>query len=518
MRLSLRLALACVLILACLANFGARPASAQAVRKSVNDLTPAELMTFRRGVAQMMAWNSAPRGGANFRRSWIFWANMHNHFGSDCSGPVSGNNMNGVQLWTASNAKETQTWCECQHHNEDFLVWHRMYIWFFERVMQQASGDPNFRLPYWDYSSDGRLPQAFRDQTYVNQNGQTVANPLYVSGRKPALNNGSQSLQSAVTSSANAMAANNEATFRTRLESTPHGSVHCGLSAGGCPNGLMGAPASAALDPIFYVHHSNIDRLYECWLQVNPSTRLPSSSTVLNTRFSFIGANGSVQTRRVRDMLTTSQLGYTYTSGGGCPYASTSSAVVAAAEAKSSTAPAAAAASASSSGAVTTLGSGTTQVPLQVESTPAAAAARSAAPSSAAGARTAASVPATVTIMDVQAKGAPGTMFNVYLVNDKGSRVQIGVLSFFGFGEGSSTNGGPGMQGMHHAMPEQPSQTLDFDVTEAVKTLGLTPGAKPKLAFEPTTGATDSTPAAAAKTMRADTPVTFRGARLSFGS
>ncbi|MFO1141275.1 MAG: tyrosinase family protein [Amaricoccus sp.] len=508
MRLSLRLALACTLIFVCFLNFGAQPAAAQAVRKSVADLTPAELMTFRRGVAQMMAWNSAGRGSANFRRSWIYWANMHNHFGDDCSGPIAGNSMNGVQLWTASNPNETRTWCACQHHNEYFLVWHRMYIWFFERVMQQASGDPNFRLPYWDYSSNGRLPQAFRDQTYVNQNGQTVPNPLYVAARKPNLNNGTQALQSAATSSTNAMAANNEATFRTRMESTPHGSVHCGLSAGGCPNGYMGAPATAALDPIFYVHHANVDRLYECWLQVNPANRLPSSSTVLNTNFSFIGANGSVQTRRVRDMLTTSQLGYSYTAGGGCPAGGASSALVAAAE---PSAAASAAAAPAAGGAVTTLGRGTTVVPLQVQSTAAAAAPASAA-------RSAGSVPATVTIVDLQAKGAPGTMFNVYLVNDQGKRVQIGVISFFGFGEGSSSNGMRGMQGMRHAMPEQPSRTLDYDVTDAVKTLGLTPGTKPKLAFEPTTGTTDSTPEAAAKTMRSDVPVTFRAARLQFGS
>ena len=313
--------------------------------------------------------------------------------------------MSGVQLWTASNPNETQTWCECQHHNEDFLVWHRMYIWFFERVMQQASGDPNFRLPYWDYSSNGQIPPAFRDQTYVNQNGQTVPNPLYVAARKPNLNNGSQALQPPVTSSANAIAATTEPSFRSRIESTPHGSVHCGLTAGGCPNGFMGAPATAALDPIFFVHHANIDRLYECWLQVDPASRLPNSSAVLNTSFSFIGANGSVQTRRVRDMLTTSQLGYTYTSGGGCPAARSSLVVVAEASAGRAFAPA-------EGGAVTTLGRGTTKVPLQVV---AAAAAASAA------ARTARSLPATVTIVDLQAKGAPGTMFDVYLVNGQGS-------------------------------------------------------------------------------------------------
>src|ERR1700751_4094743 len=53
-------------------------------RKSVTDLTTAELMSVRRGVTRMMARNSAPRGSADYRRSWVYWANMHSHFGNDC--------------------------------------------------------------------------------------------------------------------------------------------------------------------------------------------------------------------------------------------------------------------------------------------------------------------------------------------------------------------------------------------------------------------------------------------------
>ena len=56
-------------------------------RKSVNALTANELMSLRRGVAQMMAWNTAPRDSADFRRSWLYWANMHAHFGSELCGP-----------------------------------------------------------------------------------------------------------------------------------------------------------------------------------------------------------------------------------------------------------------------------------------------------------------------------------------------------------------------------------------------------------------------------------------------
>jgi len=40
----------------------------------------------------------------------------------------------------------------CQHANRYFLSWHRMYLYYFERILRQASGDQNLTLPYWDYS------------------------------------------------------------------------------------------------------------------------------------------------------------------------------------------------------------------------------------------------------------------------------------------------------------------------------------------------------------------------------
>jgi hypothetical protein len=43
----------------------------------VTALTAAELMSLRRGVARMMTPNNASRGSADFRRSWVYWANTH---------------------------------------------------------------------------------------------------------------------------------------------------------------------------------------------------------------------------------------------------------------------------------------------------------------------------------------------------------------------------------------------------------------------------------------------------------
>lgn len=47
-----------------------------------------------------------------------------------------------------------------------------------------------------------------------------------------------------------------------RFEITPHGSMH---SAIGGTGGLMSSVPTAAFDPIFWVHHCNIDRLWRRW-------------------------------------------------------------------------------------------------------------------------------------------------------------------------------------------------------------------------------------------------------------
>ena len=96
---------------------------------------------------------------------------MHAHFGTDCAGPVTGSGMGGVTTWVASLAAETATWCRCEHGTEPFLTWHRMYLWYFERVLQQAAGDMSLRLPFWDYATNPMLPAAYRDATYVNEAG-----------------------------------------------------------------------------------------------------------------------------------------------------------------------------------------------------------------------------------------------------------------------------------------------------------------------------------------------------------
>ena len=468
---------------------------AQTQRKSVTDLTATELMSLRRGVAHMMDRNSAPRGSADFRRSWVYWANMHDHFGDDCEGPIVGTGMGGVQTWIASNADETATWCRCEHRTVQFLTWHRMFLWYFERVLQEAAGDPSLRLPYWDYETDAHLPAAYRDATYVNEQGQTVPNPLLVSARWPSLNDGTAHLSSGVTSTAIAMTDTTFDPFNSDLEQSPHNNVHCAMVTGSCPNGLMGSVPASALDPIFYAHHTNIDRLYECWLQVDEPGRLPSDATQLNTVFTFVDADGSTVDRRVSDMLTTTQLGYTYAAGGGCP-PNLAQASRVAENRPMAPVPEQVLASVGP----TRLDPTVTTVPLAMstENRRSLSEQREAPTSS----RT------YVTIEGLQYDEAPGGLYNVFLQGAGGQRAQIGVINFFGLASSRP--------GDHTGRPGH-LRTRDsfwFDITDAVKQLDISGDAPLSLVFEPTTGLSDSSPETVAPEVNPQANVRFESARL----
>jgi hypothetical protein len=475
---------------------GPTQAHAQATpqRKSVTDLSATELMSLRHGVAQMMAWNSAPRGSANYRRSWIYWANMHLHFGDDCAGPIVGSGMGGVQTFVASNSDETATWCKCEHGTNQFLTWHRMYLWYFERVLQEAAGDKSLRLPYWDYETNAVLPVAYREATYVNEHGQTIPNPLRVNARQPGLNNGTASLSPGVTSTTGAMSATSFNRFSGDLENTPHGAVHCAIVTGGCPNGLMGSVPVAALDPIFYAHHTNIDRLYECWLHVNEAGRLPNDPTLLKTKFAFVDADGSTLQRLVGDMLTTTQLGYTYAGGGGCPAAPAR--VTAAADHAEMTP---VAEQVLASAGPTHLNPTSTTLPLAMSPE-----SRSLLRPQAA----AASRRTYVTIDGLQYDQAPGALYNVFLQDAGGQREQIGVINFFGLAPSQSADHAG------HAHHLRTRGNFRFDITDAVSKLNLSSDASPSLIFEPTTGLSGPSPEAAAPQVNTQANVRFESARL----
>ena len=214
---------------------------------------------------------------------------------------------------TPQRALALQTWETCQaHHDTDiedyFLPWHRMYVLFFERIIQRVSGNASFALPYWDYTNtSSRLPTQFI-------NPANATNPLFRPNRRPAVNAGNpidasspgslnlNSLRQCTYSGLGAAVPG----FNRDLDSNLHGRVHVQVG-----NTLgMGNVPWAANDPIFWLHHCNIDRLWASWNAAGRQN--PNTAAWLNKTFVFADENGVRVVGRVRDFRNIMPLRYRY--------------------------------------------------------------------------------------------------------------------------------------------------------------------------------------------------------------
>lgn len=196
-------------------------------------------------------------------------------------------------------------WNQCQHQSWYFLPWHRGYLIALENQLRSeiaAMGGPadDWALPYWNYFGTGqnRLPGAFLSPDWPDGKGD---NPLYVVQRYGVL---STAKPFPIWTQTN-LKAMGDPVFTPPapsvsvgfggpktgfswsgarsggIENNPHNMVHVlvgGQSSTGtfppdAPNGFAGQPyegvmadpSAAALDPIFYLHHCNIDRLWQSW-------------------------------------------------------------------------------------------------------------------------------------------------------------------------------------------------------------------------------------------------------------
>ncbi len=242
------------------------------VRRNILSLTSSQLQSLRQGVAAMKALPDSDR------RSWTFQAAIH---GTDSG--VSDPLFN-----------------QCEHGTLQFFTWHRGYLYFFERILRWASGDATLTLPYWDWFDNRVLPQPFRVPA-------VATNSLYDSTR--LINDGSAMPLSAVANQPNALAETVFSDFSSSLEGNPHGSVHGAVGGFG---GNMGRVNRAARDPIFWLHHGNVDRLWNYWLSLGGGRLNPSDPGFLNQTYSFSDESGNVVTIRVHDIISSAQLGYRY--------------------------------------------------------------------------------------------------------------------------------------------------------------------------------------------------------------
>lgn len=255
------------------------------------------------------------------------------------------------------------------HSGPSFFPWHRQMILLYERDLQRVSGNPNLALPYWDWAADqdsGTLPATWKvfqvfslggktnigfggdgDASGNVQTGSFRAGAWRIVDDQGVLVSGSAgNLQrefgrdSAATtlptgkdvSDALNLSVYDTAPWDSRSSSSCrnssegwagptgvvpdpkgepelHNRVH--VWVGGSMN-----PGTSPNDPIFFLHHCNVDRLFSQWLASHPGAYLPVSGGPpghnLNDRMWPWDGAASPLTVTPASLLDTTKLGYQY--------------------------------------------------------------------------------------------------------------------------------------------------------------------------------------------------------------
>jgi tyrosinase len=133
----------------------------------------------------------------------------------------------------------------CQHGTSHFFSWHRAYLYYFEKICQELTGEPDFGLPYWNWNQNHAMHSAFTAM------GSTLNHPRNNTtvGANPAF---SDMTMNTIFGDPNFF------TFSSQLEGSPHNAVHNivgeDMASGGSP-----------LDPIFWPHHCMVDYSWAKW-------------------------------------------------------------------------------------------------------------------------------------------------------------------------------------------------------------------------------------------------------------
>jgi tyrosinase len=193
------------------------------------------------------------------------------------------NDERGYEYWAGIHGLPTPMYCQNAHGTPYFLPWHRAYIYFFERALQDQV--PDATLAWWDWTTPagqaGAIPPAYGNEK--DTSGQ--ANPLYSAAVNPVAleqgrSNGLDMAPNTVREPGqpgspplptpdeiqSALAQTDYDHFRGAVEQM-HNNVHMWV---GGQNGHMGQIPFAAYDPIFWAHHTMVDRLWRLWQLQHP--------------------------------------------------------------------------------------------------------------------------------------------------------------------------------------------------------------------------------------------------------
>jgi tyrosinase len=245
------------------------------IRKDIATLAPNDpiIVNYRTAVAAMKALPTSDR------RNWTRQAQIHNS--------------------------------SCRHRSWLVLPWHRAYLFYFEQICKQLSGNESFALPYWNWTTHPQIPPVFWDQSsplFHSNRTATPASSVPGSIAGPSVIETILAEDNFLLFAGDPVALDSTAQFGPGagpLESGPHNAIH------GFVGGDMGTFMSP-LDPIFWTHHGRMDELWAEWniLRNNPNT---NDTDWINTKFTdFCDRNGAAVEVSVLATVLYPYLSYRY--------------------------------------------------------------------------------------------------------------------------------------------------------------------------------------------------------------
>ncbi|RZC93437.1 hypothetical protein C5167_026046 [Papaver somniferum] len=223
------------------------------------------------------------------------------------------------------------------HRNWYFFPWHRMFLYFHEKILGDLIGDENFTLPFWQWDTPegmsfpsmymkGALVDKERNPSHLSPQSTVDLSYHYNEtelSRGDLISSNLAFLYNQFVSAATTYELFMGCPFKVgeagecyalgTMEAAPHDTVHGWV--GKLSNNYhqnMGAFFSAARDPTFFAHHANIDRIWEVWRKLGNYKRDIVDPDWLNAYFYFHNEKSQLVRIRVHQILNITAMGYRY--------------------------------------------------------------------------------------------------------------------------------------------------------------------------------------------------------------
>jgi tyrosinase len=199
------------------------------------------------------------------------------------------------------------------HMGPVFMPWHRWMLLLFEQHLQRVLADTNFGLPYWDWAADGTRPASQQPQlpiwgtSAMGGSGNPIASgpfrfdPANAQSFRVTIDIDPNNVLRQVNPrglrrSLGGVALPTTTQARAALQLTPYDATPWDATSAGFRNRVEGwrpnpgpglhnrvhvfvggdmGLATSPNDPVFYLNHCNVDRLWESWMTQHGRTYLP---------------------------------------------------------------------------------------------------------------------------------------------------------------------------------------------------------------------------------------------------